>query len=136
MWVDWSHSRLVSLYTHNSLSNLSCEGFTTNAWLTGLLALLIVPLFLTASANILTFFSLPEKRPFPYSWTVFTYLNAFAQKDAEYEPSRVSTRLIFLLMCLSSMITFNMFSASYTSFLSVVKVASPFSSIQVTLTGL
>lgn len=32
-------------------------------------------------------------------------------------------------MCLSSMILFNMFSASYTSFLSVVRVASPFSSI-------
>ena len=63
-----------------SLSNLSCKGFTTNAWLTGLLALLVVPLFLTASAKILTFFYLPEKRPFPYPWTVFTYLNAFAQK--------------------------------------------------------
>ena len=32
-------------------------------------------------------------------------------------------------MCLSSMILFNMFSASYTSFLSVIRVASPFSSI-------
>ena len=33
-------------------------------------------------------------------------------------------------MCFSSMILFNMFTASYTSFLSVVRVATPFSSIQ------
>ena len=60
------------------------QGFTTNAWLTGLLALLTVPLFLTMSAKILTFFSIPEKRSFPYPWTVFTYLNAFAQKVSSH----------------------------------------------------
>ena len=56
------------------------QGFTTAAWLTGLLALLTVPLFLTTSSKILNYFSLPDQRSFPYPWTVFTYLNAFAQK--------------------------------------------------------
>ena len=94
-----------------------------------LLIIFVVPLFLTLAWKILRYNGIVEKAKFPYFWNVFVYLNAFSQKDAEQEPIFLSTRIIFLIMFYSSVMLFNAFSASYTSFLSVVQVAQPFNSI-------
>ena len=51
-------------------------------------------------------------------------------QGSESEPRQWSSRLIFLIMFLASLLLFNVFSASYTSFLSVVQTARPFSTIQ------
>ena len=51
-------------------------------------------------------------------------------QGSESEPRQWSTRLIFLIMFVASLVLFNVFSASYTSFLSVVQTAKPFSTIQ------
>ena len=51
-------------------------------------------------------------------------------QGSESEPRRWSTRLIFLIMFVASLLLFNVFSASYTSFLSVVQTTQPFSTIQ------
>ena len=51
-------------------------------------------------------------------------------QGSESEPRHWSTRLIFLIMFVASLLLFNVFSASYTSFLSVVQTAQPFSTIQ------
>ena len=47
----------------------------------------------------------------------------------ENAPSLISTRMIFIYMMVASVVLFENFSASYTSFLSVVTQAKPFETI-------
>ena len=51
-------------------------------------------------------------------------------QGTEYEPRFSSTRLIFLLMMVSSVVVFENYAASYTAFLAVVKLAVPFTSVR------
>ena len=51
-------------------------------------------------------------------------------KGAETEPRYESTRMLFLMMMLTSVVLFENFGASYTSFLSVVSQSKPFDSVE------
>ena len=51
-------------------------------------------------------------------------------KGAETEPRYESTRMLFLMMMLTSVVFFENFGASYTSFLSVVTQSKPFDSVE------
>ena len=50
-------------------------------------------------------------------------------KGTEFEPVYISTRVVFFIIMASNVVFFEYYSASYTSFMSVVKVASPFNTI-------
>ena len=50
-------------------------------------------------------------------------------QGVEYDPQYWSTRIVFLLMMVSSVVIFEMYAASYTAFLAVVKLAVPFDSL-------
>ena len=45
-------------------------------------------------------------------------------------PRYSSTRLVFLIMMVASVVIFETYAASYTSFLSVVKLSSPFRGLE------
>ena len=47
----------------------------------------------------------------------------------------MSTRLVFLVMMISSVVIFENYSASFTAFLSVVKLSLPFDSLDDLYTG-
>ena len=51
-------------------------------------------------------------------------------KGTEFEPRYISTRVVFFCIMASNVVFFEYYSASYTSFMSVVKVASPFKSVE------
>ena len=60
----------------------------------------------------------------------FLFLSNIALgKGQDSEPKYISSRMVFLFMFLASVVLFESFSASYTSFLSVVKEAQPFETI-------
>ena len=59
---------------------------------------------------------------------VGVFVNVLLQ-GLEYDPQYWSTRLVFLLMMISSVVIFEMYAASYTAFLAVVKLAVPFDSL-------
>ena len=52
-----------------------------------------------------------------------------AQQGQDTPPRYVSTRLVFVYMMLASVVLFENYSASYTSFLSVINEAKPFENI-------
>ena len=51
-------------------------------------------------------------------------------KGAEYTPKYISTRIVFAIIFFGSVVLFQNFSASYTSFLAVVAEKQPFDSLQ------
>jgi hypothetical protein len=86
-----------------------------------------------------------ETFSFGYGQNLFVLINAFSQqvatfkilleliffvKGTEFEPIYISTRVIFFCMMASNVVFFEYYSASYTSFMSVVKVASPFETVE------
>ena len=54
---------------------------------------------------------------------------SYISQGLEHEPRYFSTRLVFLIMMSSSVVIFEMYAASYTAFLAVVKLAVPFDSL-------
>ncbi len=59
----------------------------------------------------------------------FTLLVTIVTQGAEFEPRFTSTRLVFLMMMVSSVVIFENYAASYTAFLAVVKLVVPFETV-------
>ncbi len=64
--------------------------------------------------------------PRPLKWLVIISL----LKGTDYEPKRLSTKIVFLSIFTASIVIFAAYSASLTSFLAVYKVNMPFDTIQ------
>ena len=62
--------------------------------------------------------------------TITMFELVFYSKGSETEPKYQSTRLLFLLMMVTSVVLFENFGASYTSFLSVVTPSVPFRTVE------
>lgn len=120
------------------------KGFRTEAWLASGLLVCLLPGFLYSFYLVLRLADLRETRRYSYWWNVLIMLSAIAQqvredlkpssslewKGQEESPRYLSTRLVFIMMMVSSVVLFENFNASYTSFLSVVSQAEPFHTIQ------
>jgi hypothetical protein len=115
------------------------------SWLAILTYAIILPAFLFLSYSILKNFGVFERFSFGYGQNLFVLINAFSQqvkqiisnqkiikliKGTEFEPIFTSTRLVFFCIMISNVVFFEYYSASYTSFMSVVKIASPFETVE------
>ena len=115
------------------------------SWLAILLFAIIVPAFLFLCYIILQKSDILETLSFGYGQNLFVLINAFSQqvakiniclelivfvKGTEFEPIYISTRVVFFCIMASNVVFFEYYSASYTSFMSVVKVASPFETVE------
>ena len=65
-----------------------------------------------------------------YGWNLLIFLAGVAQQGQEHSPSLITARMIFIYMMVASVILFESFNASYTSFLSVVNIFNPFQTLQ------
>ena len=64
-----------------------------------------------------------------YGWNLLIFLAGVAQQGQEIAPSPITARIIFIYMMVASVVLFETFNASYTSFLSVVKIFNPFQTL-------
>ena len=64
-----------------------------------------------------------------YGWNLLIFLAGVAQQGQENSPSPITARMIFIYMMVASVILFESFNASYTSFLSVVNIFNPFETL-------
>ena len=65
-----------------------------------------------------------------YGWNLLIFLAGVAQQGQENAPSPLTARIVFIYMMLASVVLFESFNASYTSFLSVVNIFNPFQTLQ------
>ena len=105
------------------------KGFRQDAWLAIIIMVFTLPAFLFLFYSLLYFFDIKESEGWTYGWNLFVYASALAQQGQEKFPIFDSTRMVYLFMFLSSVVLFESFSASYTSFLSVVSQATPFETL-------
>ena len=121
------------------------KGFRNDAWIALIITILLVPALLHSVYFILTCFTIMEDTRWTYGWNLFVFSGALAQQvqqvlqnsslycfiqGSESQPSFQSTRIIFAMILLSSVVLFQNFAASYTSFLSVVAPLEPFDSVK------
>ena len=105
------------------------KGFRNDAWMAIVILVLTLPAFLFFFFSLLHFFNVKEPDGWTYGWNLFVFSSALAQQGQEKFPIFVSTRMVYLFMFLCSVVLFESFSASYTSFLSVVTQATPFETL-------
>ena len=106
------------------------QGFRFDAWIAFVVLLFVVPIFLFLFSQILNWFGMREAENWSYGWNLLVFTAAVAQQGQDNSPFFLSTRIVFLLMFISSVFLFENFSASYTSFLSVVSPTEPFTSVE------
>ena len=70
-----------------------------------------------------------ESEHLNYGWNLLIFLAGVAQQGQENSPSPITARIIFIYMMLASVLLFESFNASYTSFLSVVTIFNPFQTL-------
>ena len=104
-------------------------GFSNEVWDFYIGFLFLVPAFLWISYRTLKYYHLTETHNFSYFINVYILFNALSQQGFEQDPSYLSTRIIFITMFLSGVVIFETFSASYTSFLSVIEMKKPFNDL-------
>ena len=104
----------------------------------------MVPAFLLLCSKTLAYINKKERFSFGYGQNVFIFFNAISQQvtrrrlphscnhlseGSEIEPRMWPSRLVFLIMMVSSVVLFENYAASYTAFLAVVRLAAPFDSL-------
>ena len=106
------------------------QGFKLNSWLATIGLVSTTPVFLYINYLILKYFNVEESCEWSYSRNIFTFFGAICQQGSEHQPRLQSTRMIFFSMLLGSVYILQTFSASYTSFLSVVTEHKPFETFE------
>ena len=121
------------------------EGFRMEAWYACIAFVFSVPAVFVLIYKLLDYFEQKQNHEWNYLQTIFLIFGAVSQQvhttftmyvvidceqGTENTPKYTSTRIVFLIIFLGSVLLFQNFSASYTSFLSVVTEYKPFDGMQ------
>ena len=108
------------------------KGFRPDAWLACLAYILLWPAVFSVTNLVLFYFNTgqTESEHLNYGWNLLIFLAGVAQQGQENAPSPLTARIVFIYMMLASVVLFESFNASYTSFLSVVNIFNPFQTLQ------